>query len=297
MKAQFKSRMRENDMKKAKYVWQRSICLLSLLLMLVGLAACSNSKDPLKAPLEVENMQKTVAVQTHYGPIRFPEVLAGNMRHAETVEGDIALEIFYMVLDAGEREVFRIYFGSSGMGEHLGYLNTEAGEIPVTFALCEYADEDFTLEEERILYSNMMTAFTVVSNSIQSDERFSELRTMEQVGEQGAQMRFWSLTLPDNVMWEESETNGIYRVDFYGMIEDKRIDLYYVGLGEMEADTKLGYFTVDGVQMPIMVGNSELVAYESWSKEDQRVIYDMMDSINLVIQQIVACDQYSDHAE
>lgn len=110
-------------------------------------------------------------------------------------------------------------------------------------------------------------------------------------------MRFWSLTLPDNVMWEESETNGVYRVDFYGMIEDKRIDLYFVGLGEMEADTKLGYFTVDGVQMPIMVGNSELVAFDSWSKEDQRVIYDMMDSINLVIQQIVACDQYSDHAE
>lgn len=242
-------------------------------------------------------MQKTVAVQTHYGPIQFPEVLAGNVRHAETVEGDITLEVFYMVYESGEKEVFRIYFGSADMGEHLGYLNTDAGEIPVTFALCEYADEDFTLEEERILYSNMMTAFTVVSNSIQSDERFSELRSMEQVGEQGAQMRFWSLTLPDNVMWEESETNGIYRVDFYGMIEDKRIDLYYIGLGEMEADTKLGYFTVDGVQMPIMVGNSELVAFDSWSKEDQRVIYDMMDSINLVIQQIVACDQYSDHAE
>lgn len=275
----------------------RSACVIALVAMLIGITACDNQEEPLKAPLEVEYMQKTVAVQTHYGPIQFPEVLAGNVRHAETVEGDIALEVFYMVYESGEKEVFRIYFGSADMGEHLGYLKTDAGEIPVTFALCEYADEDFTIEDEWILYSNMMTAFTVVSNSIQSDERFSELRTMEQVGEQGAQMRFWSLTLPDNVMWEESETNGIYRVDFYGMIEDKRIDLYYIGLGEMEADTKLGYFTVDGVQMPIMVGNSELVAFDSWSKEDQRVIYDMMDSINLVIQQIVACDQYSDHAE
>lgn len=284
-------------MNKKMNILYRSACVIALVAMLIGITACDNQEEPLKAPLEVEYMQKTVAVQTHYGPIQFPEVLAGNVRHAETVEGDIALEVFYMAYESGEKEVFRIYFGSADMGEHLGYLKTDAGEIPVTFALCEYADEDFTIEDEWILYSNMMTAFTVVSNSIQSDERFSELRSMEEVGEQGAQMRFWSLTLPANVMWEESETNDIYRVDFYGMIEDKRIDLYYVGLGEMEADTRLGYFTVDGVQMPIMVGNSESVAFDSWSKEDQRVIYDMMDSINLVIQQIVACDQYSDHAE
>ena len=287
----------KTEMKKEKYVRQRGICLLTLLLMLAGLTACTKNRDPLKAPLEVEYMQKTVEIQTLYGTIAFPELLADNIRHEETIEGNIALEVFAMVNETSEREVFRIYFGAADMGEHLGYLITDIGEIPVTFAVCEYTEEDFFTEDERILYDNIMAAFTIVLNSIQSDERFSELRSMEEVGEQGAQMRFWSLTLPDNVMWEESETNGIYRVDFYGMIEDKRIDLYFVGLGEMEADTKLGYFTVDGVQMPIMVGNSELVAFDSWSKEDQRVIYDMMDSINLVIQQIVACDQYSDHAE
>ena len=280
-----------------KYILRRSLCMLMLLATLLGITACATNKDPLKAPMEAKNMQKLIEIQTQYGPIQFPETLAANMRHEETTQGNVAVEVFYMITQSGEMESFRIYYGDSNMGTHMGYLETDAGEISVSYAICEYADEDFASEEDRILFHNMMTAFTVVTNSIQADARYSELRAMEQVEERTAGLRYWSITLPDNIEWVETEADGVYRVDFYGMVAAERIDLYYVGLGEMEAESLLGYFTVDGQQKPVMLGISFQDAYDNWSAEEQRIIYDMMDSVNIVIQQIVSSKNFSEFAE
>ena len=240
-------------------------------------------------------MQKTVEIETVYGPIQFPEILFGNMHHEEAVQDDIAVEVFYMVSSVGNLEVFRIYYADPDVGAHLGYLTTDAGEISVTYALCEYADEDFPSEEDRVLFYNMMGAFSVVTDSIQKDERFSELRAIEQVDSSETKLRYWNVTLPDNVKYEENETDGSYRVDFYAIMGDMRIDLYYLGIGELEADTVLGYFDVNGRQKPVVVGSSNMDAYDNWSDEERLIIYNMMDSLNGVIEDIVTHKNFSQY--
>lgn len=276
-------------------VLRRSLCVLTVFTTLLSMTACAGKQEPLRAPMETSKMQKTVEVETVYGPIQFPEVLAGKMHHEEAVEDDIAVEVFYMVSSIGNLEVFRIYYADPDVGARLGYLTTDAGEISVTYAMCEYADEDFPTEEDRILFYNMMAAFTVVTDSIQKDERFSELRAVEQVNSSETKFRYWNVTLPENVKYEENEMDGIYRVDFYAIMGDMRVDLYYLGIGEMEADTVLGYFAVDGYQKPVVVGSCNMDEYDSWSDEEKLIIYNMMDSLNGVIQDVVTHKNFSQY--
>ena len=284
--------IKKRDLKK---ILQRSLCMVVLFAVLLGMTACADKNEALKAPMEAINMEKTVEIQTQYGPIKFPEVLFGNMRHVETTQGNVAVEIFYMVGAAEELEVFRIYYGDSNMGSLMGYLTTDDGEVSVSYALCEYAEEEFADEQDLVLFYNMMQAFSVVTNSIQTDARFSQLRAVAPVDEQETKLQYWTVTLPDNVQYEENEADGCYRVDFYGVLGGERIELYYLGLGDMEADTVLGYFTVDGQQKPVVIGNSDVDAYENWSAEEQMILYNMMDSLNGVIEAITTHKDFSQY--
>lgn len=266
---------------------QRFGCVILVLAMVLCLAACGGGKKPLRAP-EKDAAVPTVSMKTAYGTLDFPEQLQDNMRHMEISENGIIIEVFYMISAVGEKEVFRIYYADSQAGTHLGYLTTDAGEIPVSYALCQYADEDFADEDERNLYYSMMDAFSVVINSIHANAQFSEHKAVEPVADQEAKLRYWTLTLPENVHFTETEENGNYRVDFYGELSSERVDLYMIGLGDFEAETMLGLYDVKGVQKPVMVQTYSLDEYENWPEEDQTVLYEMMASVNTVIQTIVA---------
>ena len=280
-----------------KYMLRRSLCMVALLVALMGTTACTNNKDPLNAPLEVENMQKTVKIQTQYGPIQFPSVLADNMRHVETTEGGIALEVFYMTSEHGEREVFRIYFGAPDMGEHLGYLTIDGKEISVTFALCDYSEDDFSNENDQILFSNMMAAFTVVTNSIMNDSRFSELKAIEQIDVQAVELRYWTVTLPENIHVEESADDNLYRADFYGIFGGENILLYSFQLGDQLLASVLGTYMVDDTAKPVSLEVSEFTQRDNWSEEDQIRLYNMMDTINDVIQAIMSNSEFSQYEQ
>ena len=266
--------------------------VMLLMAFVITLAACGGEK---KSPLtDATYTVPTISVDTVHGKLAFPEALAENMRHQEVTEGSVSMEIFYMVLPRGEFEVYRVYFGDASVGIPLGYLVIDEREIPVTYAINDYTEEDFPDKEEIDLYYSMMDGFSVVLQSIYKDTRFSENKAIEPVAVEEVKLRYWDVVLPGNVMFEETMEGGNYRVDFYGEVSGERIDLYYIGLGEMQADTKLGMYIVDGVQKPVMVKSYSMAEYESWEKENKLVIYQMMESLNTVVQVIVADENFSE---
>lgn len=269
-----------------------SLALAAILML--PLAACGGKdQEPLRAP-ESTAAATTVAIETVYGPMAFPENLYSSVRHMEVTEGKTAMEVFYMVSEEGEKELFRIYFADDDMGTHMGYLTVDGTELPVSYSVCEYADENFANEEERKLYHSMMDAFSVVINSFYEDTRFSETRAVAPVGEREVKLRYWKLILPENVRYTETEENGNYCVEFYGEVSGERIDLYMIGLGDLEGESMLGLYKIKDKQIPIMVRTGNMEEYENWSEEEQTIIYNMMASLNTVIQTIVADENFAE---
>ena len=271
------------------------VCMVLVLTFILSCAACANEEvqEPLRAT--TVPVETTVSIETVYGPLKFPKELYDKLRHMEVTEGQIAVEVFYMICTQGEREAFRIYYADPGSNTCFGYLQTDSGEIPVSYRLCEYEDTEFENEEDRKLYYDMMSAFSVVMNSIHEDPRFSETRSVASVGNREVQLRYWTLTLPENIQCTETEENGEYLAVFYGEVSGDRIKLYTIGLGDMEAESVLGWYTADGVQKQVKVQTHSPDAYENWSEENQIVIYEMMNSLNSVIQIIVSDANFSDN--
>lgn len=272
-------------------VFRRSLCAVLALVLVLSLAACgSKAQEPLRATEEV----KIQIIETRYGPLGFPADVFGSLRHTEVTEGNTTMEVFYMVGQGVQKEVFRIYFAAANMGTQIGYLTVDGVEIPVSYSLCEYEDENFETEDERKLYYGMMEGFNAIMNSIHDDPRFSETRAVAPVADREVKLRYWKVTLPENVQFTETEENGNYRVDFYGEVSGERIDLFMIGLGDMEAETMLGLYTVDGNQMPVMVQTYSLDDYAIWPEEEQTVIYKMMGALNTVIQTIVEDENFAE---
>ena len=234
-----------------------------------------------------------VSIESEYYTLKFPQDLYENVRYMKVTEGSIAMDVFYMASQEAEKELYRICYGDGLTGTLIGYLNADGAEIPVTFSVCEYTEDDFADEAEWELYHNLMSAFNTVMKSVQENPDFSFERFTESIDDEKVKLRYWTVKLPENVLYEESETDGSYRVDFYGMFEQKRIDLYYLGLGEMDADSVLGYFTVNGQQMPVVIGSSDLLVQENWTEEEKRTIYNMMESINTVIEAVTNSNGFS----
>ena len=254
-----------------------------------GLVSCSAEQEPLRA----SDSSTMVSIETVYGMFNFPEDRVANLKHVEVTEGNVAMEVFYMVDQGGEKELFRVYFADPQMGNHMGYFSEDGKEIPITYSLCEYEDSTFSSEEERRLYYSMMEGISILMNSIYEDDRFSEIRTIETVGNREIKLRYWKVELPDNVQYVETEEDGVYCVNFYGEAGGEKINLYMIALGNIEVETILGWYTVDGRQLPVGVRTFNIEAYDSWSKEDRIVLSNMMNSLNTVINGITGDKNFS----
>ena len=274
--------------------FRRCVSAMLCLILALGLVGCGSksSGEALRAP--DGKKISTVTIETVYGDLAFPKELKDHMRHEEVVEGNLAVELFYMVSSESEKELYRIYYGDANQGTLVGYLTTDSGDVSVSCAVNEYEDEAFKDEEERKLYYEMMGAFTVLVNSIYADQRYTENGTVEPVQDQKQKLRYWNVVLPENVLFEESESGDVYRVDFYGELGGQRINLFMIALGEVEAESTLGFYEVNGVPKPIKVQTCDLSEYAYWPQADQDAIYQMMGSLNTVVQAILSDKNYSE---
>ena len=277
---------------KSKNMFCRSMRLLMLLVLLLSTAACGGKTS--QKDSEVENMAATVEMKTTFTVVKFPEKLMDYMRREEVQEGNALHDVFYMVRQNREWEIFRVIYGDENIGTHVGYLETDSGEISVSYVLSQYTGDDFAEDKDWEWYYTMMDSVGVVLSSIQENEGFREGQSGKNIGSQQVSLRYWNLTLPTNVQYAETEEKEIYRIDFYGQIDGESVNLYTIVLGDLEVGTVLGCYDMNGKIVPVMIETCDVTKYDYWADEEKSTLYQMMDSLNDVINQIMSSEFYSE---
>lgn len=298
----------------AKTVVSRITVLLLLLIMICMMMGCGQKAPPEEMsvpetstseatsenpgqtdPNATEEVEESeyILLETRYGELPFPREYVENLKHQEVVQESVAMEIFYLVREEQEMELYRIYFGDDTVGNLLGYLTVAADEIPVTYTVCSYEEEDLKNTETRAVYGNLMDGFSTLLSAISSDNRFSATRSEPTVQYSEREMRYWTVTLPAEIEWVETEENDIYRVDFYGNIRNERTLLYTFTLGDAEAPTLLGSLLVNGEQKSVGVQSHFTQPGADWTEEERSSAYRQMETVQLVIQAIALSENFS----
>ena len=287
--------------------FSESVLFAVLLILAAMLTACGDntameSTQPPGGSELVENgvmgteqpKQVLVEVQTKYMVLAYAESYIDVLSHQEVVSDTVAMEIFFMNVKTGTLELFRIYFGDETVGNVAGYLDVDGSEIPVTYTVCQYNDDEFADEDTRTLYYETMNCFNDIMSGMHTDERFHVEKAEVQVESATINLSYWSVTLPANMECEEFEENGQYKVSFYGNVAGERIALYTIYLGEPGAETVLGVYNANGVKRLLSLESYEIVLAEGWSDEDQEVAYGMLATINNVLQTIMSSENFSE---
>lgn len=275
---------------------KRRLILVAVMLMaILTMVACgkTGNREPMDEKLANED---GISVETEYVVLQYQAEFEGKLATREVVQDGVSLVIFSAPMGDQEWELFRIYFNDETVGVQSGYIVLGAEEISVSYDVCNYEDEDFPDESVKTEYYQFMNAFNDVMDSIYNHPQFQKERYIQPVYPEDHKMKYWKVTIPDNVKWQEDTVDGIYKVDFYGEIHEEKVPLYCIALGEMEADYSIGTFLVEsGEKAPVHVKMHDLNGRENWTEEDYSVAYRMMESVNDVIQQIMSSEHFSEN--
>ena len=260
--------------------------LIVVFLTSIVLTACSTAeRDNL---IGNQTAYADILVETKYAPLTYPKEYEGKLTTKEVVQNGVSVVIFNAIVAEENRELFRIYFNDESMGALFGYITHGSDEIPVSYDVAEYEDDIFKTEDMKKDYYSLMDAFQAVIDSIYANPQFRTERREIPVEDRVASMKYWEVTIPDNVYWEEFESEVVYRVDFYGFAEDDRVELYSVGFGIMDSDYSIGSFSVNGETHEILVRIHDIPEEYLVDESDRNKIYRMLESVNSVVDAIMA---------
>lgn len=88
--------------------------------------------------------------------------------------------------------------------------------------------------------------------------------------------------LAENLETEEKTENGIEKIDFNYVVDDRKIELFTVCFGEVENGFVCGYFAEDKM-IPISIVFSEFSEEDSNSPEEFEIVCMMQEAVNVVI--------------
>ena len=233
-------------------------------------------------------------IDTAYGQLRLSEDCAGSIRHEEIFDGGVTMEVFYMRMQDSEQELFRICYGDTQMGEFYGKILSEGREIPVRVAVYAHDGERFPSDEMRNLYYSLMDQLDVVLESIRSDDSFVEKGAQTETENRMVKLTYWTLELPKDITWQESTSDQLYRVDFFGNIDGKTVRLYMVCLGDIQEGNVIGEYTLDGKKLPVKVNTYSLESQANWLEDEHISQYAaLMDTIDLVLRAVTTDTRFS----
>lgn len=243
-----------------------------------------------------ESENSSIKLQTEFGKLEFPREYAENLKHTEVEEAGAVIEIFSMISDEEEFELFRIYFGEVSNGSIVGFICSDSDVVPVSVMLGDGRKIESANEETATQYYSMMEGLNVVLSSLYENEKFTK-DEFEAQKESAMKLTHWNVTLPNTMAVSESSVDGIYEAEFSGEVLGESVALYRISIGEEKAEVPLGYFKLDGVKKAVYVQSYELEERESWSEDDYAAAYRMMDTINDVIDAIMQSKQFSAELE
>lgn len=263
-----------------------TILLLSVVFVSV-FAGCG------KAPAgTVETMPKGEAIEMTYLSVMLPETIAENLAIESVVDGDAVVEVFSLKMDPDPIELFRIFYGKAEYGNRIGVLNIDGEATPVSVSTSNYDSSFFANEDSGNQYYAMMESLNIIIGAIQADPRFSsdEGNSVDKVDTQVAQ---WNFYLPEMVQWEEIRNEGSLMLTFFAEIKGERVDLYVLAIGGEPRQSVLGQYKIDGEIKSISIGSCPGPDMEEWAENEIMNYYQMMDSINDVIQTIQGDENFS----
>lgn len=295
-------------MKKGKWFLIGALVLIVLVLVLIqpGNKAVEQPEPAATAtvvpaaetevPAPTEDVAETPDNGTGFAGIRLappmenPEAYV----HEQLVTEAGTSEKYYLVQGNEKKLLYSIDFGTEKEGNWLGMIELDTGDTPISYTIYAISDEEMAMltEEERANYSMLMSGMGTVLDSIMADSRFSEEKVLPVGEEKEAQLTYWSFTLPGNMSWTETEEDGSYQAVFYGSVGGEQVALYTVHLGEPEAQTVLGRYNANGTEQVVSVESFDLTQHDGWTEDDYSTAYRMMDTINLVIETIMAGEQF-----
>lgn len=294
---------------------RRMICLLALLMAICS--GCSREtaqpapvqteaaetvpEQTMEAPeaavvettAETQGKPAEKIFETQYISLQVVHDNVESLHHESRAEGARIVERFFMVYQDAELDLFRIYYADEWHGNYLGVLAVDGEDIPVTVDVPEYKEGFFADREAEDLYYDLMSTLNGILSDIQKDDRFSSGEKVNIETEEKT-LSYWKFELPSGMELEESGTDGAYQAVFHGFVNSKRYKLYTVCVGDVPLSTVLGTYTVNGISKPVSVESEELPATDRWKDEDVLTLYQMMDSINDVIQTIVGSEGFSE---
>jgi hypothetical protein len=234
-------------------------------------------------------------IQSEYLVLKFPAEYMDYLNHEELTSSGRIVEHFYMVWQDASHELFRLYFGDETMGSPVGYLHTDDGVVPITIMVME-SPENMDEETEN-LYYGMMKCINTVLESVYADKRYSEYSSFHAGDYVEVTMQYWSVTLPANIVCEEMTEGDVYCANFYGKVAGTRILLYTIKLSNEKVTPALGTMEIDGQIKTVSVSVEGMAQISTLSETDQDIAYSMMDTINDVIEQIVASEFFAAPSE
>lgn len=267
-----------------KYV---TCCALFAILMLM-LIGCGAKKN--EAALQTELADSAELV------LQFPEELEAHVIREQSIYGEATTEAFYFQANEMQIPLFRIDVGNSELGDWLGALRTKSGDVPVTYTVFVVEEEEMALMGDT-LYADLMEGFNTMLDGIVNDPRFTYEKAIEIGEEAPVSMNYWAVDLPESMWITENTENGNYEATFYTEICGENVALYVVRIGDVKAETELGFFEINGEKLAVSVGSFDLPERATWSTDDYSTAYRMMDTINNVIESIMQSKQFSTEAE
>ncbi len=235
--------------------------------------------------------EEQIRIDTAYVPLYFPGAYRDFLLNEQQCEADVIAECFYLVYQGTKTEVFRIYFGNEKLSPE-GYLHMEKGVIPVSVVAAKVADVKFVNEEAQELYYRLLEQMNAVVETIRADARFSENSGVAPETQELA-VYDWTLALPSGVECEQTQEGEVLRAEFYGTVSGQRVRLYSITLGDIQSESVIGYYSMDGAARPVSVQPDELAYLDGMSEEDQMSVFALMETLNDVVQSIMSSENFT----
>ena len=214
--------------------------------------------------------------------------------HEQEIDGNAVSDKYYVTVAGEKKLLYSIDFGRED-GTWLGMLVRDAGNISITYNVYPLSEEEMAAmsEAESQHYYDVMDGLGTMLASICEKEGFQEEKIPEGTGKRIAQLTYWTLELPNDMTWTESNENGEYQAIFYGTVQDQQVALYTVRIGHVQAQSVLGKYRVNGEEKTLSVESYGLSQHETWTDEDFLEAGEMMETINDLIQVIDASADFT----
>lgn len=278
---------------------RRDLYLIAAAIGLIAVIAlvcvlCPDGETEKTEPTETAKRSEAVEqikIETAYVPLYFSGAYRDHLQHAQQREGNVIAECFYLTYQGTKTEVFRIYYGNEKLSPN-GYLHTEQGVIPVSVLAANTSDTQFANEEARELYYGLLEQMNAALATIRADSRFSENSGVTPETQELA-VYDWTLSLPSGVECEQTQDGEVLRADFYGTVNEQRVKLYTITMGEEQSESVIGYYRIDGVDKPVSVWPDELTYLQGMSEENQQTVFALMETLNEVVQSIMNHENFT----